>query len=164
MKRLIALILSLVLACAFSVTAFAADSPTASEKVTVIIRNAESPEVKQDVEYTIDKGGVITVRAISENGTFDGWKLYNIDGSEAADTDYEIITGSLTSKEAKFKVNASLIICGNYDSVTPAPINQSTGDSSDTSPTTGDMTSAYIAVVMLGIAAFGFGVKRVYSK
>ena len=38
MKKLIALVLSVVMICCFSVTAFAADSPSATEKVTVTVR------------------------------------------------------------------------------------------------------------------------------
>ena len=62
------------------------------------------------------------------------------------------------------KLNASVIVCGNYDNAKTDPSAVSGGDDSDSAPQTGDMTALYAIVVMLGIVAFGFGVKKVYSK
>ena len=79
-------------------------------------------------------------------------------------TDYEIVKGSLTTEEMTIKLNTSVIVCGNYDNVKTDPNVSSTADGSDSAPSTGDMTVAYALVVMLAVAAFGFGVKKVYSK
>ena len=78
MKKIIALILSIVMICCFSVTAFAAESPTASEKVTVTVRKADivDPAGKVDTEYTFDAGTTITVKANSKYGTFNSWSVY----------------------------------------------------------------------------------------
>ena len=73
MKKLIALVLSVVMICCFSVTAFAADSPSATEKITVTVRKADVvyPAGKVDTEYTLDAGMTLTVKANSKYGKFD---------------------------------------------------------------------------------------------
>lgn len=167
MKKLIALVLSVVMICCFSVTAFAADSPEATEKVTVTIRKADTADqaFKADVTHTIDNGTVIELKADAKYGKFDGWTLYAADGKTlAAATDYEIVSGSLTEGTITIKLNKSVIICANYDNVKTDPNASSNADGSDSAPSTGDMTVAYALVVMLAVAAFGFGVKKVYSK
>ena len=195
MKKIIALVLSIVMICCFSVTAFAADSPTATEKVTVTIRKADVvvPTGKVDTEYTLDAGATLTVKANSKYGTFNSWSVYKAEASvegvnapvsngvitlsavknlaattkyvdAVSGTDYEIVKGSLTSTEMTIKLNTSVIVCGNYDNAKTDPSAVSGGDDSDSAPQTGDMTALYAIVVMLGIVAFGFGVKKVYSK
>ncbi|MDO4608852.1 MAG: hypothetical protein Q4B40_06645 [Clostridia bacterium] len=86
MKKIIALVLSVVLICCCSVTAFAAESPTAGSKVTVTIRKADSvaPTEKVDIKYTVDKGAVISVKADeAKYGKFDSWSIYK--ATEVAD-------------------------------------------------------------------------------
>ena len=65
MKKLIALILSVILICCFSVTAFAAESPTANEKVTVqVIKGTANNSIeKEGVPYTFEKGIVTTFKS-----------------------------------------------------------------------------------------------------
>ena len=183
MKKLIALVLSIVMICCFSVTAFAADSPSATEKVTVIVRKAVVEDGKVDTEYTFEKGMELTVKADEEYGKFNSWSVYKETASTstgmvtlnvaAASTtvveavegvDYEIVAGSLTSTEMTIKMNTSVIVCGNYDGVKTDPKVPSDADNSPSSPSTGDMTVVYAVIVMLAVVAFGFGVKKVYSK
>lgn len=188
MKKLIALVLSIVMICALSVTAFAADSPSATEKVTITVRKADvvDPAGKVDTEYTFDAGTTITVKANSKYGTFNSWSIYkevadttttgmvtlsvvkNLAAAKTVDavegTDYEIVKGSLTTDEITIKLNTPVIVCANYDNVKTDPNASSNADGSDSAPATGDMTIVYAAVVMLAVAAFGFGVKKVYSK
>ena len=184
MKKIIALVLSIVMICCFSVTAFAAESPTATEKVTVTLRKASS-DVAVDKAYTVDAGATITVKADSKYGKFNGWSIYkeaaatpktgmvtlsvlNLATTKTATavegTDYEIVSGSLTSTELTIKVKSSVIICGNYDGKTTDPSASSNADGSAQSPQTGDMTIVYAVVAMLALGAFAFGVKKVYSK
>lgn len=195
MKKIIALILSVVMICCLSVTAFAAESPTATEKVTVTIRKADvvDPTGKADVEYTVDKGDTITVKADSKYGTFKNWSVYTVEASAegvsapvnsgiitlsavknlAATTktaaavegkDFEIVKGSLTATEMTIKVNSTVIVCANYDDVVTDPLSKSNADDSASAPQTGDITVVYAMVIMLAVVAFGFGVKKVYSK
>lgn len=195
MKKIIALILSIVMICCFSVTAFAADSPTATEKVTVTVRKADviDPAGKVDTEYTLDAGSTITVKANAKYGTFNSWSVYKVESAvegvsapvssgvitlsavknlaattktvdAVVGTDYEIVKGSLTTTEMTIKLNTTVIVCGNYDNVKTDPNVASGADDSDSAPQTGDMTALYAVVVMLGVAAFAFGVKKVYSK
>lgn len=196
MKKLIAVVLSVVMVFCLSVTAFAAESPVADEKTTFIIRKADviEPTGKVvDTEYVVEAGSIITVKANAKYGTFKDWSIYKEEATVAgvsapvdsgiitlsavkalattnkfvaavAGTDYEIVKGSLTTPEITVKVNAPLVICANYDNVKTDPTAPSAGDGSASAPQTGDVTVAYIAVVMLAVVAFGFGVKKVYSK
>ncbi len=189
MKKIIALVLSIVLVCCFSVTAFAAESPEAPGKQTITIRKAVGidPEVKADEEFVLEKGDIITVKADEATyGKFNSWSIYKEEtatGTSApvndglvtlnvidlaakataavAGTDYEIIEGSLTTTELTVKINADVTICANYGGVITDP---NIPSSETTSPSTGDMTGIYVAIIALAIVAFGFGVKKVYSK
>ena len=183
MKKLIALVLTLVMICCFSVTALAADSPEAAEKVTVTVRKATTNAGVVDTEYTFEKGMTLTVEADSKYGTFNSWSVYKETSStstamvtlnvaaaasnvvEAVEgVDYEIVEGSLTSNKMTIKMNTSVIVCGNYDNVKTDPMVPSNADDSPSSPSTGDVTALYAVVIMLAVVAFGFGVKKVYSK
>ncbi len=196
MKKIIAVVLSVVMICCLSVTAFAAESPIATEKVTVTVRKAEvvTPIGKVDVEYTFDKGDTLTVKADeAKYGTFKDWSVYKVVASVegvsapvsngvitlsavknlAATTkiekavqgnDYEIVKGSLTSKEMTIKLNTTVIVCANYGDAVTDPNASSNADDSASAPQTGDMTVVYATIVMLGLVAFGFGAKKVYSK
>lgn len=167
MKKIIALVLSVLMICCLSVTAFAAESPIANEKITVIVRKAEmtDPTGKVDTEYTLDVGTTVIVKADSKYGIFNNWSIYKADASAAvAGTDYEIVKGSLTTGEITIKLNAGAIICGNYNNVKTDPTVASGADGSDSAPQTGDMTIVYVMVAMLAVAVFGFGAKKVYSK
>ncbi len=167
MKKIIALVLSAIMICCFSVTAFAAKSPTASEKITVVVRKADvtNPTGKVDIEYTLDNGATITVKSDKIYGTFNSWSIYKSKDVEAVQgVDYEIVKGSLTSSELVINAKTSIILCGNYNNVKTDPSAASNADSSDSAPQTGDMTVAYAVVIMLAAAAFCFGVKKVYSK
>lgn len=196
MKKIIALVVSIVMICCLSVTAFAAESPTATEKVTLTVRKAEvvDPAGKVDVEYTFDKGTTLTVKADeAKYGTFKDWSVYKVvaavEGVSAPvsngvvtlsavknlaattktekaveGTDYEIVKGSLTSKEMTIKLNTAVIVCGNYGDKVTDPNASSNADGSASAPQTGDMTVVYAVIVMLGVVAFGFGAKKAYSK
>ncbi len=187
MKKIIALLLSIAMVFCFAVTAFAADSPSADKKTTVTIRKADVIEPAGqvvDTEYTVEAGTIITVKANSKYGTFKDWSIYketastttgmitlnvvNLATSKFVDavsgTDYEVIKGSLTTEELTIKVNSSVVICANYDGVKTDPSAPSKGDTSNSAPQTGDMFAAYAVVIMLAVVAFGFGVKKVYSK
>lgn len=188
MKKTIAIVLSLVMICCFSFTAFAAESPSATEKVTLTVRKGDvvDPVGTVDTEYTLDAGTVITVKANAKYGTFNSWSIYkeasttpstgmitlsavkllaNTNTVEAVEgTDYEILEGSLTSSELTVKLNSAVIICGNYDNVKTDPNTSSNADGSADAPATSDMTVAYAMIVMLSVVVFAFGVKKVYSK
>lgn len=184
MKKIIALVLSVIMICCFSVTAFAAKSPVATEKVTVTVRKADMADGAVDKEYTLDAGATITVKANPKYGTFKSWSVYKTGTNAPATgmvtlsvlnlatktvkavegTDYEIVKGSLTSKEMTIKVLNSVIVCGNYDDKITDPNEQSNVDDSDKSDPTGDTSVYYIAIVLLAAAAFCFGIKKVYSK
>lgn len=168
MKKIIALVLSLILVCCCSVTAFAAESPVADEKVTVVVRKADYVDFdgKSDVKYTVEKDKLITVQDDSEYGKFNSWTVYKADGSAEAveGVDFEVVSGSFTEQKMTVKAKASIIVCANYNGVKTNPVVESNADNSASAPQTGDMATAYIAVIMLAAVVFGFGVKKAYSK
>ncbi len=171
MKKIIALVLSVVLLCCFAVTAFAAESPVAEEKVTITIKKAETTEtVKLDTAYSFSVGEVIILKADAKFGAFNSWSIYKtVDSKQVAaveGVDFEIVKGSLTANEITIKLKStSVIACGNYNNTTtdPSPEVPSV-DTSASAPQTGDMTIAYALVVMFAFAALVFGAKKVYSK
>lgn len=169
MKKIIAVVLSIVMICCLAVTAFATPSPVAGNKVTVTFKKADAG-VTMNVAHTLEKGSVITVKAnTQQSGQFNSWSVYKVaaDGKyveAVAGVDYEIVAGTLTAEEVSVKLISDVVVCGNYNGTVtdPAP-EAATGDGSSTAPQTGDMTMAYVFVV-LAVAAFGFGAKKVYSK
>ncbi len=196
MKKIVALILSIALVCCCGLTVFAADSPVAEEKFSVTIRKAvgAAPVEKSDIEYTVGKDVILTLKADEATyGKFNSWSVYkvteSVDGVSAPvksgiitlsaalnltattktsaaveGTDYTIISGSLTSKEITVKINNDVIVCANYDGKITDPLVKSNADNSANAPQTADVTVLYMAVIMLAAVAFGFGVKKVYSK
>ena len=80
MKKIIALVLSLVMICCFAVTAFAAESPVAAEKVTVTVRKGTSSvggqTFKADVVHNVDNGTTIVLKADATLGKFNNWVFY----------------------------------------------------------------------------------------
>ena len=168
MKKFIALVLSIVLACRFSVTAFAAESPTADSKVTITIRKSDFVgfDGKSDVKYTVDDNSTITVKNNSSYGKFNSWSFYKVANSvEAVEgVDYEIVSGTVNSQEMTIKVKTSLIVCANYNDVKTEPLSDSNTDNSSSAPQTADYTVVYAVLSVLAASAFVFGVKKVYSK
>lgn len=169
MKKIVALVLSAIMVCCLSVTAFAAESPSATEKVTVTVKKADTlgTDNKVDVEYTVDNGSTITVKASDKYGKeFDGWTVYKAGTTTeaVAGTDYEIVKGDIKSGEITLKLKANVVVCANYDDVKTSPNASSSTDGSASAPATGDMTVVYAALVALAVVTFGFGVKKVYSK
>lgn len=168
MKKLIALLLSVLMICCLSVTAFAAESPSASDKVTVTVvkGTADNAIEKEGVGYTFEKGIVTAFKSDEKNGVFNSWSVYKVESGKTVPAvegvDYEIVTGGLTTSEMSIKINAAVVVCGNYNNVTTNPLDYISVDGS--SPQTGDVTAVYAMIVMFAVVAFGFGVKKVYSK
>lgn len=187
MKKLIAILLSLILVFAFSVSAFAAGSPVAKEQITVVLRKGVGVKVieKVDIKYTIDGGTEISVAADEATyGTFNSWTIYKVEpeaittaaptgsgiitlsasilnlaaktSNAMAPADYEIVKGSLTSKELTILAHTDLIVCGNYGNTVTDPLSSSatSGTQTDESPETGDVAGvAFMAILTCAAVA-----------
>ncbi len=197
MKKIIAIILTITLFFTLSLTAFAADSPEATKKITVVLRKADGLKgvLERDVKYTLDGGTEVSVVADeAEFGTFKNWTIYKVQPEvmptsySAGDriialnasvinlasktsiatepTDYEIIKGSLTSKELTVLAHADLIICANYGDTITDPLSQSStsGTQTDESPQTGDIMALSAVIAILASAAVIFGAKKQLAK
>lgn len=115
MKKIIALILSIVILCSLSVTAFAAESPVAEEIVSFVAKKAkivsievagddatedtEVEDIKLDVEYSFRKGTKVGVTADSSYGTFKSWSIYKVEEA--------ITTTSVSKGFGLFALNAA---------------------------------------------------------
>lgn len=81
MKKLLAILLSVITVLCLSVTAFAAESPSATEKITIKIRKSEYVDFtgKADIEYTLDADSVLTVKVDADKeDTFKSWSVYKV--------------------------------------------------------------------------------------
>ncbi len=158
MKKIIALLLSVLLLVSFSVTAFAAKSPVADDVFNVTIINGEN--AKPNVSNN-DGTKNVTVEADPDKGDFDEWVIYKADGKTLAveGVDYKIVKGSLKDEKLVILPLKGIIICGNYNGVTTKPIvvePEADKDDSNKAPQTSDNVATALSVVM--IAALGFAV------
>lgn len=157
MKKVFALILTLVFVFGMAVPAFAAKSPngTVYNKVVIVDGNDHKDAPQQDADKqenitytTVIEGESILVKANPAKGTFDGWKIYKADGSPAvAGVDYKILgVASLSDDEIRIIPLATIVITANYNNVVTETI---IVEDEDVSPPTGD-----VAVVVLSAVAF----------
>ncbi|MBQ4081960.1 MAG: hypothetical protein IJC55_01510 [Clostridia bacterium] len=178
MKKFIAICLSvcLLICCGvFAISASAAsDSPTANVKVSAMIKDGNGAKA---VKVTVIKGDTIEISAEGD-GKFDGWSIYRVvpaasgKGAQVTPilaatkgtttvkaiegTDYDFISGSLTTKDAVLEIHTDLIICANYDGTTTTVPDFETGKS----PQTSDLVVPAVILVMMAICAAGIVVAR----
>ena len=153
MKKILALVMVLVMACSVMViTASAAESPTAPVFCEVkFVGDAESSGYCTATPANVELGGITTLKfADPQKAGFSGWKLIG---------DYEIISGSLEEGEIVVRVFSELSVDAIFThapSVTPT----TAPNTSPESPQTGTLGSNSLAVyaVLLAGAFILFGV------
>lgn len=158
-KRIASVLVALILVAFSCVSAFAAESPTGSKDVSIIIHPSEGGTGTYEIEVEYGQGPnggkVINFFPKPNDGyTFDKWELKG---------DYDIIKGSL--KEAEFSIEAySDIEATPYytkgtGTDTPSATNATSAsvvsNTGKTSPQTGDSTYVVFAVVAVLVAAAG---------
>ena len=148
MKRFISIFAILILTfSAFSFSAFAEVSPQGDKKVKVEITN-NIDEDDKTISYEV-KGDKVTI-SVNEDYIKDGYKFikWKIVG------DYEIVSGSLTSKNLVIKPLGNVILTQIFDieGVEEKPDKKPQGESnkSDVSPETAD---SGILNLLVGAAA-----------
>ncbi len=155
MKKISAILLATVLLCALSFSAFAANSPasTAVNKVTVVDGTNATP-----VDKEVKVGDVLELKAATDKGTFDGWKIYKADGSEAKEgVDYKLAEGAkLTDATLRIIPLSAIIVSANYGGVVTPVKPEGT---KPVSPPTGDTAVVVLAAVM-ALALVGAGVAK----
>lgn len=158
MKKVLAVILTVVLVMSLSVTAFAADSATGVSYYGVYTINGNGAATKSE---NVPVGESITMTADEGKGDFDKWIIYKADGSIAVEGVDYTIEGALTDKSVKITPKANIIITGNYNGVkTEFVVNNGEPES----PKTGDTTVATLAVVMLVTLAGACVAKKQLAK
>ncbi len=151
MKKLIALICVALLVLGTAVTAFAAESPSGDELIKITITTYKSGSAETE-ERTLVLGETITLTASESEYTFEKWQITG---------EYEIVSGSLTSKELVIRPLGDIDVIEVFEGV---DINSSTGSSStDTSPQTGDAFPGFAAAIVL-VAAGAFIVMKKTAK
>ncbi len=179
MKKFIALVLALITVFALSVPSFAVstDSMTGKKVYKVIVRNGKGTQ--QDAKDATWNGNEVTivedadtnhVRVISnaDKGTFNKWIIYRVvsknDGSVAYEVatkgvDYNLISGSLTSKEIVVEPLNDLVFTGNYNGMITDP---ATGaETKDTSPKTNDVAYIFAFIALISLAGITLTSKKV---
>lgn len=157
MKKVFALILTLVFVFSMAVPAFAAKSPngTVYNKVVIIDGNDHKDAPQQDADKqenithtTVIEGNSIKVKANPNKGKFDGWKIYKADGKPAvAGVDYKVLgASSLSDDEIEIIPLATIVITANYNDVVTETI---IVEDEAVSPPTGDATVVVLSAVAL---------------
>lgn len=157
MKKVFALILTLVLVFGMAVPAFAAKSPngTVYYKVVVIDGNdhADAPQQSdkhENITHTnVTDGKALKAKADPVKGKFDGWKIYKADGKTVAvaGVDYKVLGAfSLSDEEIEIIPLATIVITANYNGVVTETIEVK---DEAVSPPTGDATVVVLSAVAL---------------
>jgi hypothetical protein len=151
MKKLLAFICTLAIVAAGAVTAFAADSPSGEVKYKVNFATYASGSKKVSTNYTVE-GDTIKFTASESQYTFEKWEISG---------DYEIVSGSLTSKTLVIRPKADVSVVELFKEVSTS--GGSSSNTSDKSPTTGDAFSVFAALIAL-ISAGAFVVVKKNAK
>lgn len=160
MKKIMALVLSLVLVMGLSVTAFAAESPSGEQVFSITFINGVGAA---KANAAVNKDGTYTVKADTSKGKFDGWVVYKADGTVAKEgVDYVFTSGSANDADAVIKPLADIVICGNYAGQVTDPITGTV--KTDSSPKTADNAVMLFAAVLMAAAACGFVAKKQLAK
>ncbi len=163
MKKFLALALALVLIMGLSLTAFAVNSPVATQKATVVsvLYNGATPKSEAT---TVGTALTFTTEASKDGAAFTGWMIYKKDGSEAVkDVDYKLVAvAGAYADEAGYKVAGTvveanttlkiipltdIIVTANYGTVV-TDIKAAQAVFTDKAPAYGDTAVAALALVM----------------
>lgn len=162
MKKVFAVMLAAVLIFAASVPVFAAESPTASTVITVVVKPSGGGSGSYEVTTEPGKNGGTVVHFTPKPNPGYGFDHWEIQG------DYIIISGSLEEGNLVIEAFSDIVATPIYtmNGETTATIQNNTGK---TSPQTGNTTSANgIAAAAALVAAAGIGCllikRRINSK
>ncbi len=155
MKKILALVLTLVLIMGLAVPVFAAKSAGGQVYFKVVIvdgnghKDAPADTTPENITHTtVVDGNKVTVKADETKGKFDGWVIYKADGTLAVkDVDYKVLGAfSLTDPTIEIIPLATIVITANYDGVKTETVIVS---DEDESPETGDNTVVVLSAVAL---------------
>lgn len=175
MKKILAIVLSLVLVMSLSVTAFAASSPVAGQKVTIVFVAHEDAKVEVETHEWHDELTVTyTAKEEHEGEAFVGWSIYLKDGSvaiegkhyklvkrvagayaeKAADTVAYRVAGDIVLADTTIELIplTDLIVTANYGT-TATSTDDAVKAFQTTSVPTGDVTVLGLSALMVAALA-----------
>ena len=178
MKKFIALALAALIVCALPVMALAVDSPAATEMTKIVVQKATIQGVENTTVEVARGTGTITVVADPTQGIFREWMVYKVEDDAATGaaigdvtaatkytkavqgTDYEIVSGTLTTSPLTVRPLTDIVITGNYDKKITDP---QTGEMKETAPKTGANAVVFAVVAVLALAGAGIATKKVLA-
>lgn len=144
MKKVLALVLTLILIMGLSIPVFAAKSAGGTVYFKVIVvdgnehKNAPAGTTPANItEHIVLEGKSIKLNADPVKGDFDGWTIYKADGTVAKkDVDYKVLGAfSLTNTKIEIIPMATLVVTASYNGIKTETI---IVNDEDESPETGD--------------------------
>ena len=191
MKKIIALALAALIVCALPVMALAVDSPAAQEVVKIVVQKGKNDVSENQTVEVVRGTGTITVTADPTQGTFREWMIYKVEDDAATGaaigeltaaakytkavegTDYEIVSGTLTTSPLTVKPLTDIVITGNYNKTVTTTDGKTqevkmitdpqTGEAKETSPKTGANTAILVVIAVLALAGAGVATKKVLA-
>lgn len=118
MKKVFAILLTVILVLSLSVPAFAAKSPNGTIYFEVIVnRPVEGDDATETTKVTVKEDGVVVVEAVkNQEVKFDGWFFFKQNGSAAKEgVDFEIETvkladGTVAKEGVDYKVEDGKVV------------------------------------------------------
>jgi hypothetical protein len=122
MKKVFAILLTVILVLSLSVPAFAAKSPNGTIYFEVIVNrpvedDSSSSDATETTKVTVKEDGVVVVEAVkNQEVKFDGWFFFKQNGSAAKEgVDYEIETvkladGTVAKEGVDYKVEDGKVV------------------------------------------------------
>ncbi len=171
MKKLFAILLTLLLVASFSVTAFATEdfeSPTDVGLVHVDYDSWHPGELDDVSEENVPQGTVITFEAPESQYEFLGFNVECEDYVIISGEQYIVGSGTIGTGERPtlvIKVNADIRVTAMYD-ISGATVPTQPDDEEGDSPQTGDSMLVYCiaGALLFGFVGFAFAGKKLLKK
>ena len=160
MKRIISVALVLVVMFTLAINVAAAESPRGKDYYKITVGHypadgslGDASSDKDKVEIKENPDGTVTLTAKEKgNGTFIKWVISG---------DYDIVTGSLTSKSMTIIPKSDIHADAYFEAPGSTPDSPSNPNTDKTSPKTGDPMLLVFGIAALALGVGVFAVKKI---
>ena len=160
MKRIFSIALVLAVMFALAINVCAADSPQGVDYYKISVGYfpsdgslGDASSDKDKIAITENEDGTVTLTATEKGtGAFIKWVITG---------DYDIVTGSLTSKTLTVKPKSDIHADAYFEAPGKTPDTPSNPNTDKTSPKTGDPMPIILGLAVLGIGVGAFAVKKI---